>query len=222
MLRLYHHPLCPFSRKVRLALREKGLAAELVETVPWEAGDDFVRLNHAAEVPVLVDDDLVVADSAAIVAYLDEAYPDQPLLFGRTFAERNETRRLVAWFDVKFRREVTDALWGEKLLRRLKRQGHPDSTALRRGADSLRTHLSYIGYLYERRRWLAGDELTLADVAAASHLSVLDYLDAVPWSGFEGARDWYAKMKSRPAFRPLLADRITGIKPPVHYDDPDF
>jgi glutathione S-transferase len=221
MIRLYHQPLCPFSRKIRLVLREKGLACELVEVEPWQRDPDLLRLNPAAEVPVLVEGDLVVADSAAIADYLHEAH-GEPDLLGQSQVQRNETRRLVGWFDTKFRREVTDLLWGEKLLKRLKRTGVPSSEALRAGAANIRGHLAYIGYLYEDRRWLAGDTLSLADLAAASHLSVLDYLGDVPWEASAGARDWYAKVKSRPSFRPLLMDRLTGLKPPVHYDDLDF
>jgi glutathione S-transferase len=221
MLRLYHQPLCPFSRKIRLVLREKNLVAELIEMAPWDREPEFLKLNPAAEVPVLVADEAVVADSAAIADYLNETHPE-PDLLGRSQAQRNEVRRLVGWFDVKFRREVTDLLWGEKLLRRLKRNGVPSSEALRAGAANIRGHLAYIGYLYEDRRWLAGDELSLADLAAAAHLSVLDYLGDVPWEASAGARDWYAKVKSRPSFRPLLMDRLTGLKPPVHYDDLDF
>jgi len=221
MLRLYHQPLCPFSRKIRLVLREKNLAAEVVEVEPWQRDPDFLRLNPAAEVPVLVDDELVVADSSAIADYLNETH-GEPELIGRSPAQRNEVRRLVAWFDVKFRRDVTDLLWGEKLMRRLKRNGTPSSEALRAGAANIRGHLAYIGYLYEDRRWLAGDDLSLADLAAAAHLSVLDYLGDVPWDASAGARDWYAKVKSRPSFRPLLMDRMVGLKPPVHYDDLDF
>lgn len=221
MLRLYHQPLCPFSRKIRLVLREKNLAAELVEIEPWRREASFLELNAAAEVPVLVDGEAVVADSAAICDHLHETHPE-PDLLGETQAQRDETRRLVGWFDVKFRREVTDLLWGEKLLRRLKRNGTPSSEALRAGAANIRGHLAYIGYLYEDRRWLAGDVMTLADLTAAAHISVLDYLGDVPWDTSAAARDWYAKVKSRPAFRPLLMDRITSIKPPVHYDDLDF
>lgn len=221
MIRLYHQPLCPFSRKIRLVLRERNLVAELLEVAPWDRDPDFLKLNPAAEVPVLVEGDTVVADSAAIADYLQERHGEIDLL-GKSQAVRNEVRRLVGWFDVKFRREVTDLLWGEKLLRRLKRNGVPSSEALRAGAANIRGHLAYIGYLYEDRRWLAGDELSLADLAAAAHLSVLDYLGDVPWEASAGARDWYAKVKSRPSFRPLLMDRMTGLKPPVHYDDLDF
>jgi glutathione S-transferase len=220
--RLYHLPLCPYSRKVRIALREKGLTAELVEIAPWgERADELFALNPAAEVPVLAGGGTVVPDSMAIVEYLEEAYPE-PSLYGRGLAQRTETRRLVAWFDSKFAREVTDLLWREKLVKRWKRQGFPRSEALREGSQNIRGHLAYIEYLYQERKWLAGDELSMADIAAAAHLSVLDYLGDVPWREAPGAKEWYAKMKSRPSMRPILMDRLMGLKPPDHYDDPDF
>jgi glutathione S-transferase len=221
MLRLYHVPLCPFCRKVRLVLREKGLAVELVEVQPWDHPDELLRLNPASEVPVLVDGQSVVSDSQAITDHLEEAYPEVGLL-GQDQAQRNETRRLVAWFDTKLNREVTELLWREKLVKRWARKGFPRSEMLREGAQNIRFHLAYIDYLYQARKWLAGDQLTLADLAAAAHLSVLDYMGDVPWDAAPGARDWYAKMKSRPSMRPVLMDRLTGLKPPAHYDDPDF
>jgi glutathione S-transferase len=221
MLRLHHVPLCPFCRKVRLVLREKGLAVELVEVQPWDHPDELLRLNPASEAPVLVDGERVVCDSQAIADYLEEAYPETGLL-GQDQAQRNETRRLVAWFDTKLNREVTELLWREKLVKRWARKGFPRSEMLREGAQNIRFHLAYIDYLYQARKWLAGDQLTLADLAAAAHLSVLDYLGDVPWDAAPGARDWYAKMKSRPSMRPVLMDRLTGLKPPAHYDDPDF
>jgi glutathione S-transferase len=220
-MRLFHVPLCPYCRKIRITLREKGLTAELIDLPPWEHADDFFRTNPALEVPVLEDRGTVVCDSQAIADYLQEAHP-QTNLYGRSQAQRNETRRLVAWFDTKFAREVTDLLWREKLVKRWKREGFPRSEALREGAKNIRGHLAYIEYLYTSRKWLAGDELTMADIAAAAHLSVLDYLGDVPWADAPGAKEWYAKMKSRPSVRPLLMDRLTGLKPPEHYDDPDF
>lgn len=221
MLRLYHVPLCPFCRKVRISLREKGLTAELVEVQPWAHPDDLLRLNPASEAPVLVEGDQVVCDSQAITDYLEEAHPE-PRLLGKTQAERNETRRLVAWFDTKLNREVSELLWREKMVKRWAKRGFPRSEVVREGAQNIRFHLTYIDYLYQSRKWLAGDTLTLADVAAAAHLSVLDYMGDVPWEAAPGARDWYAKMKSRPSMRPVLLDRLTGLKPPAHYDDPDF
>jgi glutathione S-transferase len=219
---LYHLPLSPYSRKVRLALAEKGLAFELRLEKVWERRPDFLALNPAAQVPVLVEETgLAVPDSMAICEYLDEAYVDTPLL-GRSFAERAECRRLVAWFDGKFAREVDDNLLFEKLMKRLLGRGEPEGGAIRAGVANLRHHLAYLGWLAEHRRWLAGDSLTLADLAAAAHLSALDFLGDVDWSVSPAAKEWYARVKSRPSFRPLLADRVGGLTPPPHYADLDF
>lgn len=221
MIRLYHVPLCPFCRKVRLTLRERGLVAEFVEVEPWERTDAFLRLNPASEAPVLEDDGLVICDSQAIVDYLEEAHPELTL-YGRSLEQRAETRRLVAWFDTKFAREVTDPLWREKIVKRWARRGFPRTEGLREAVAAIRFHLAYIEWLYQDRKWLAGDELSMADLAAAAHLSVLDYMGDVPWEAAPGAKDWYAKMKSRPSMRALLLERTRGINPPAHYDDPDF
>ena len=221
MLRLLHVPLCPFCRKIRIVLREKGLAADLTEVQPWDHPDELLRLNPASEAPVLVDSEQVVCDSQAITDHLEEAHPGTSLL-GEGQAQRNETRRLVAWFDSKFSREVTDLLWRERMIKRWAKRGFPRSEVMREGSQNIRFHLTYIDYLYQQRKWLAGEAMTLADIAAAAHLSVLDYMGDVPWDAAPGARDWYAKMKSRPSMRPILMDRLVGLKPPAHYDDPDF
>ena len=221
MLRVLHFPLCPFSRKVRVVVREKEWPAELVALEPWRCDESLLALNPAAEVPVLQDSDLVIADSGAICEYLDEARPE-PGLIGRTVAERAETRRLVAWFDCKFVRDVTDLVWREKLIKRIRQHETPDSHAVRAGLNNIHLHLEYIAYLFERRNWLAGETLSLADIAAAAQLSVLDYLGDVPWDRHPSAKLWYSRIKSRPSFRPLLADRLPGLKPPEHYDDLDF
>ena len=222
MLALHHFWLCPFSRKVRVVLGEKDVAFNLVFEKYWERPDAFLALNPAGQVPVLVDDDgTVLADSNAICEYLDESYPDRPLI-GFDARARAETRRLVAWFDGKFFEEVTRNVVDEKVLKRFMRMGHPDSGAIRAGQQNLGYHLDYIGWLIERRNWLAGDDFGLADVAAAAHLSCVDYLGDVPWSDHEPAKDWYARVKSRPSFRTLLADHIPGLVPPKHYADLDF
>lgn len=219
---LYHLWLSPYSRKVRLALREKGLDFELQVEKVWERREAFLALNPAGQVPVLVEEDgLAVIDSQAICEYLDEAYPERQLM-GYDLPARAETRRLVAWFDLKFGREVTENLVGEKINKRFMGMGHPDSAAIRAGKHNLHTHLAYIGYLAERRSWLAGDQFGLADIAAGAHLSCIDYLGDVPWDDHPSARDFYARIKSRPSFRPLLADHIPGLPPPRHYADLDF
>ncbi len=222
MRTLYHLWLSPACRKVRLVLHEKGLDFEMRVEKVWERRREFLELNPAAEVPVLVEPGgAVVPEGTAICEYLDEVYPDRPMI-GFDPPGRAETRRLVAWFDVKFGHEVSRNLLDEKLMKRFMGMGEPDSEAIRAGLHTIHYHLDYIEWLVERRKWLAGDDFGLADVAAAAHLSCLDYLDDVPWDGHAGAKDWYARIKSRPSFRSLLADHIPGLPPPRHYADLDF
>jgi glutathione S-transferase len=219
---LYHMPLSPYARKVRLVLAEKRLPFELRLEKVWERRPEYLELNPAGTVPTLVEDNgLVVPESSVICEYLDEAYPDTTLT-GRTIAERIEVRRLACWFDGKFAAEVTQNLYGEKYLRRLTRRGNPDPAAIRTGYTAVRYHLDYIGWLAETRKWLAGSALSLADFAAAAHLSTLDFIGELDWTISPPARDWYARMKSRPSFRGVLADRVAGTTPPAHYADLDF
>jgi glutathione S-transferase len=203
-------------------MAEKGIPFELRLERIWERRDEFLEMNPACTVPVLHEENgLAVADSYAICEYLEEAYPDTGL-FGRTLAERAEVRRLVAWFDGKFAAEVTTHLLYEKQLKRLLGRGNPDASAIRVGYANMRPHLEYLGWLAETRPWLAGARISLADFAAAGHLSALDYIGDVDWSQNEAAKQWYARMKSRPSFRSLLAERVSGLEPPPHYADLDF
>lgn len=205
-------------------LGEKGMDFDMKVEKTWERRPEFLAMNPAGQVPVLIDDDdTVVVDSNAICEYLEEVYKDHgnPLL-GSDPVARAEVRRLIAWFDIKFHREVTNCLVGEKIDKRFLGLGHPDSNAIRAGHANIHTHLDYIAWLTERRSWLAGDTFSLADIAAASHLSCLDYIGDVPWDDHPEARDWYARIKSRKTFRPILADHIPGVPPPKHYADPDF
>jgi len=222
MRSLYHLPLSPYARKVRLVLAEKRLPFELRIEKVWERRPEYLDLNPAGTVPTLVEDNgMVVPESAVICEYLEEAYPDTGLL-GRNMVERIETRRLVAWFDIKFFNEVTHNLLWEKTMKQAQRLGAPDAGALRAGYANLKQHLAHLGYLAERRRFLAGGQLSLADFAAAAQLSALDFIGDVDWAAAPAAKEWYARIKSRPCFRAILADRVNGMTPPPHYADLDF
>lgn len=219
---LYHLWLHPFSRKVRIVLAEKGLDFDLRIEKIWERRTEFLALNPAGDVPVLIEPDgTTLANSAVICEFLEEVYPAINLL-GTDPVQRAEVRRLVGWFDVKFNREVTDNLIGEKLMKRFLKLGEPHGPSIRAGHANIHYHLDYIGFLTERRNWLAGDQFSLADIAAAAHLSAIDYIGDVPWEEHAQARDWYARVKSRPSFRPLLDDRIPGFTPATHYENVDF
>ena len=135
---------------------------------------------------------------------------------------RYEVRRLVIWFDDKFHNEVTANLLYERVNKKVTGEGYPDSRNVKAGAKAIKYHLDYMDWLLDHRRWLAGDAMSLADFTAAAHLSSLDYISDVDWNRSAVVKDWYAKIKSRPAFRSILADQIAGFRPPAHYADLDF
>jgi glutathione S-transferase len=221
MARLFHVPLSPFCRKVRLCLAEKKIEVELVEERYWEQDPEFLRRNPAGKIPILRIDNRLLAESTPICEYLDETRPD-PSLLPSDPETRYEVRRLVAWFDDKFHNEVTSKLLYERVNKKLTKQGYPDSNNVKSGAKAIKYHLDYMTWLLDQRRWLAGDQMTLADFAAAAHLSSLDYICDVDWNRSAVLKDWYAKIKSRPAFRSILADQVPGFPPPPHYANLDF
>ena len=223
MRTLYHLWLDPFCRRTRIVLGEKGLAYETMIEKVWERREAFLMLNPMGAIPTLTEEDgRHYSGCDSICEYLDEAYASNVPLIGARTRERAETRRLVHWFDHKFNQEVSALLIGEKLMKRFINQGTPDSSALRAARENIRLHLDYITWLSERRKWLGGDSYSMADIAAAAHISCVDYVGDVPWVDYPAVRDWYMRIKSRPAFRPILADHIPGIPPPKHYADLDF
>jgi glutathione S-transferase len=223
---LHHFPLDPTSRQVRLALGEKRLPFAEVSVKYWERPRELTKLNPSGMIPVLVETlegelPLVLCEGRAILDHLEEAYPE-PALLGREPGERAEARRLMTWFDGKFAFEAGGYLLHEKVEKRLMGLGAPELANLRQGKEGLKSHLFVIDELLQAREWLAGKRLSLADFTAAAHLSVIDYFGDVPWADFPAVKTWYMKLKSRPCFRPLLADRWPGLAPARHYDDLDF
>jgi glutathione S-transferase len=226
MDQLFHLPISPACRKVRLALGEKGHEVELVEERDWEGRREFLALNPAGEVPVLLEESgRAICGATPIVEFLEDSVPDRPLLPGDAYA-RAEARRLAEWFDKKFAEEVSLPLIHEKVTKRfmsaVEGGGSPDMAVVRATLYNVRYHLDYISYLMEDRRWLAGEAMSLADITAAAHLSCLDYIGDVPWSQFPQAKEWYVRLKSRPSFRALLADHVPGMPPPRVYANLDF
>jgi glutathione S-transferase len=230
MLALFHHTFCPYSRFVRLALAETRLQARLVEERTWERREEFLIMNPAGTTPVLVDEGQPPIPGATVIAeYLDETY-------GATLGEhrllppdpghRVEVRRLMSWFNDKFFAEVSGPLTAERFYKRrmpvAAGGGAPDTDVIRAARNNIRYHLAYIGWLVRARDWLAGERMSYADLAASAHLSAADYLGDVPWNEDDAAKTWYARIKSRPSFRPLLSETVAGIPPSATYADLDF
>jgi glutathione S-transferase len=230
MLTLFHQTLCPLSRYVRLMLGEYGIEVHLHEERFWERREEFMLLNPAGQIPVLMADGQPPVPGAAIIAeFIDETMPPErgeDRLLPASIAERVEVRRLASWFNEKFHTEVSGPLVSERVFKRYMTAaqggGPPDTDAMRAARHNIRYHLSYIGWLVRTRDWLAGDRLSLADLAAAAHLSATDYLGEVPWNADEAAKNWYARVKSRPSFRAILADTLAGLPPAESYADLDF
>jgi glutathione S-transferase len=223
MWHLHQFPLCPFSRKVRFLMAEKGIVYELVREAPWEARDEFLDLNPSGMTPALVDDEggTTLADSQAICEYFEETVDKFPLIAGSA-AARAEVRRLVAWFDQIVYRDVVAPLLNERMIKRIVSRTSPDAGALRDAMRRANTHMDYMDYLLDHRSWMGGGTMSLADIAAAAHISVADYLGGIDWEGHKPTKRWYAGIKSRPSFRPLLAERMETVTPPKYYDQPDF
>lgn len=221
---LHHYQLSASSRFIRLLLAERGLMILPKIETPWERNDDFLSLNPAGDVPVLVGEDGVVLSGATVIAEYIEETEDSSLhnlLWGEALP-RAEIRRLVHWFEYKFHREVGAPLLSERVIKRFSGQGTTSSVVIRAAMSNLQIHLDYLDWLAEQGNWLTGKQISLADLAAAAHLSVLDFFGDIDWSHHSEAKSWYAKMKSRPSFRDLLSDQVVGIKPPEHYSDLDF
>jgi glutathione S-transferase len=230
MFTLFHHAFCPHSRFVRLIFGEYGFDVRLVEERVWERREAFLALNPACTTPVLFAEGMPAIPGAGTIAeYVDEAWGaevDAKRLMPANLGERVEVRRLLAWFNEKFFEEASNPLVTERIYKRFMPEqdggGAPASDVLRAAKTNVRNHLAYIGWLAKTRNFLAGDRLTYADLAAAAHLSAIDYLGDVPWSEDDAAKAWYARVKSRPSFRPLLSEWLAGVPASRTYVDLDF
>jgi len=219
---LYHYPLCPLSRQVRLILKELNVTFSLIKEDYWLRTEQFLKFNPSAELPILVEPfNIVIPGVYPLIEYINDQYPSNNLIDSAP-EKAAEVRRLLSWFNNKFYAEVTKIFIDEKLIRLLTNSGSPRTDFLRIAKTNLHHHMAYIMELLGERTWIAYDRMSFADFAAASHLSVLDYFGEIIWEQYPVIKEWYALVKSRPSFRPFLQDSIAGFAPPKHYQDLDF
>jgi len=219
---LYHLPFSANCRLVRIALAEKKLEAKYIVEPIWERRNSFLKINPEGEVPVLLvkDNDYIVG-STVIIEWLEDVIPSNSLI-GKDINFRAEVRRIMDWFYNKFSNEVESTIVFEKIMKVFIGKGTPNANILRVGRKNLLVHLQYIDWLSKNRDWLAGDNYSAADISAAANLSILDYLGEIKWKDYSFAKEWYARVKSRPSFRGVLSDKIPGLLPPKYYTDLDF
>jgi len=224
MRKLFHYPLCGFSRCVRFCLSEKRLDYEMIYETFWNPSDSLFEYNPSGTIPVFVDiNGFSVYGFSAIREYLEEVYPEINLI-GIDFQQRAEARKIADWFSFVFYKDVYYPIVREKILKRFSKDidKTPDPACVRMANSKLSTHMEYISWLIDRRNWLAGKDFSIADITVASFLSVLDYLGTISWNKFDIAKNWYARIKSRPSFRNILNDNLSQIPPTKDYANLDF
>lgn len=221
MVLLVHHSIVPQSRKIRLLMAEKKMLFVLKEEEPWNLSSEIANINPSGDLPILIFDGTVISGNYAITEYLEESNPQYKLL-PEDAKNKAEVRRIMEWFDTKFYNEVYKYIVAEKIIKRFQYKLAPNSKILKAGLNNLRFHMEYIDYLADKNNYLAGNTITMADLTAAAHLSILDYLGDIPWEEYKNAKTWYAKIKSRPSFKEILKDNIKGIAPSSNYTNLDF
>ena len=219
---LHHYPLAASSRLIRLQCGEYKLELDLITQLPWLRDEKVLALNPAGELPIFEHETHGVVSGARVISEWLEDIVEDNFLMPATAGERAEVRRLVDWFEGKFTLEVARPLVRERVIKRFQSGEAASSQILRAALANAQIHLGYVDWLAGQYSWLAGPNISLADLAAAAHISVLDYFGDVDWQRYPEAKLWYMKLKSRPSFRSLLSDVLVGMPPASHYSNLDF
>ena len=239
-LKLYHFNNSVCSQKVRLALAEKGLEwdEQLVDLFKLEQYEpDYVKLNPKGVVPTLVHDGHPVIESTLICEYLDDVFPDPPLLpadpaaraamrvWTKAVDEGLHEGVTAISFSAMFR-ERMKAMSDEVRARRYRNIGDPvrrdrDRTVFKHGVDSPHVFNAIAAYetlfgkldkaLADGREWIMGESLTLAEINLAPYAARLEYLDLLGvWIAERPAVGaWWGRLKARPVYRTQLSGRLT-------------
>jgi glutathione S-transferase len=214
MRRLIHLYLSPPSRLARLMLGEKRLAF-----------DHASAEDPQDHLPVFIDlDGSRHTGLWAVIDHLEGTYPEHTLVPEEP-ADRAEVMRWLDWAMGTLGERATRKILYEKAAQRFTgapARGAPDMNVIRQGREALAAALAVIGKAAERNGNLVTRGCYLSDLAVAAHLSALDYFGEVPWTEYPTVNEWYIRMKSRPSFRSLLADRLPGQPPVMHYAELDF
>jgi glutathione S-transferase len=236
-LRLYHYPLCPFSRKVRMFCYENDIFFNLVQEDFWKERENFLKLNPFGEVPFLVaklsDEEnnntfFSIQGSGNILIYLSKkTKKDLYLIQEKNLKEDEllerqlEVGKIINWFDNKFYKEVLEIILEERVYS-LMRGKNTNVQFLDIARKNLTIHFEYFVKIINEKNFFASEYKTFADLVAASHISVLDYLGEINWQEYPILKDWYCILKSQPSFHEILADTIPEIKPSLNYQRLDF
>lgn len=220
---------CPFSRKVRFFLEENDIKYELREVKYWLREQYFVKMNQASETPVLknLQTKEIICDSFLICSYLNEVERKESEsnyynFLGTDMFEKYEIQRLHMWFDKKFYNEITKHIVEEIFVNFMQGIKGTNTDRINTAIINLEKHIKYMEFLLTTRKWLACEKFTIADIAAATQISIVDYLSYIDWNRYEKLKSWYMIIKSKIGFRNILFEKIPGFKQPKHYSKLDF
>ena len=224
IFKIYYHPICPFSRLLRCILFEKKITAELIQEPFWERRIEFLQINPLCQTPTIIHQNskYPISGMWAVLEFLEEIFEGDSIL-GDNLEIRANNRYLLDWFCNKFFNEITKYILREKIIKTMLRSGAPNSKFIIAAKKNLSYHMEYIEYLLGENRYITNDIFSnIVDFAAATQLSVLDYVGDVFWKQDSRIKIWYSLMKSKQSFYSILKENIHGITPIPHYRDPDF
>lgn len=222
MYTLWYHTSCPFSRQARAILTAMELRLQIRVVEYWKEDQAFAAVSDLCILPVLSRPDIGAVEGVyAIIEYL-MCLSTHSHLFPRGTKVQCELRKLLSLINERFYFHVTKAVVDEKFIRLVLDLGCPSTARLRSASSRQSTYLSYFTYLVKERRFLVWDKISIADVALASHISVLDYFGSISWYRYPSLKEWYQVIKSLPYFRVLLEERLSSFTPPIYYKQLDF
>lgn len=222
MITLYHHPICPLSRQVRIYLKELDCEFSTIKEDYWLKRKEFLDINQQGVVPTIIfNDENIVSGIYSITEYFVDSLENFFFMPKNNLA-RAEIRAHMQWFNDTLYRQVSKILIDEKIIRLMMRLGSPRSDFLKVAKKNLNKHFQYLSGLLEDKNYIVSDKISCADIAASSHISVIDYFGEINWNQWPDIKRWYSLIKSRPGFKSILQDEIPGFSSPEHYSVLDF
>jgi len=214
---LVDNPLSPYAQKVRLVLHEKQIDFESREMWSKSQHEELFSLNPRGEVPALIDDETVVADSTIICEYLEERFPDPPLLpadpgqraIARSVERLSDTSIDACVITLAMFRFFRPALATER------------ADALEKAEANLRGYYAHLDTRLGGHEYFAG-ELSRADLALIVHVNTAAFLGCAPADDQARLAGWVERMNTRPSVARSVADMTESIEKSQTIEDPLF
>lgn len=220
MYLLYHHPICPFSRQIRVILAESKITFDLHVEKYWQNTNSLFKVSPSGELPVLISDKKPISSITAILEYINDKHSVD--IMPKDIYQKAETRRLNSWFNIKFYQEVVKYIVDERFVKLMSNVDYPRIATIKIAKQNFHYHALYLTSIINEHNNLVQEQVSVADIVCASHFSILDYFGDIEWDRYPELRQWYTLIKSRPSFKQILKDYVIGIAPHHRYTKLDF